>query len=350
MIRFLLFLIMAVSCQNHPEVHVVQKLGPTGTTDFSGEAMTMHYKIIVGAVLNQDEIHAIKDLIAATFNEVDQVYNKWNLNSEVSHLNRIKSGIKVQISPELQRLFNETQLIVELSEGRFDPTIEPLQRLWKINLQEGRTPSQEEIEAIAPVIGWDKIHVVEGVFSKDHDKTELDFGGIAKGLAIDLLVERFQQKGYRDLFVEWGGEIRAIGVHPEQRPWTVYISRFGDDDPEHAIDTLFLNNQAIATSGDYLQNWSISSSPEENRGKIITYFHIFDSETLHPLKISSTSIASVSVVAENCAFADGLATAVMLCPDHASAEAWVRGIIVLYPNVSFWIASRNQVINILNKQ
>ena len=312
------------------------------TTEFSGEAMTMRYSIIVGHHLSSEQIKSIKQLISSVFDEVNRIHNKWNPNSELSQLNNLQANVKVPLSPQLELLMKKTQTIVELSEGRFDPTIEPLQQLWKSKLQNEQIPSETELEAIRPMIGWNKIHFEGGLFSKDHPSIKLDLGGIAKGFAIDTMVERLQEQGYSNVFVEWGGEIRASGEHPDQRPWKIYISRLGDNQPDHAIDTLPLVNQAIATSGDYLQNWSIRAINDQKKATTVTYFHIFDPKTLHPLKASHTSIASVSVVANDCTFADGLATSAMMFPDCAAAQEWAERVKELYPELSFWIISRSQ--------
>ena len=170
-------------------------------------------------------------------------------------------------------------------------------RLWKSHLTQGQLPPLNLITDLIPAIGFDKVHFEEGHFWKDHDATSLDLSGIAKGYAIDLLLERLcLEMNISDLFVEWGGEIRAAGKHPEGRAWNIFISRLGQ-----TVDTLNLNDQAIASSGDYLQNWTIDS---------ITYCHIIDPRHLRPLQ--NGSITSASVLAPTCALADGLATAAML--------------------------------------
>lgn len=320
--------------------HVQVKKNHDQTTVFFGEAMTMHYRIIIGKELSNGQIEAIQQSISDVFEEINAIHNKWNPYSELSKLNNLKAGERVTLSPQLKLLLQKTQIVVELSERHFDPTIEPLQQLWKKNLEQKLVPTDVELEEIKPFIGWDKIHFNEGIFYKDHDLVRLDLGGIAKGFAIDALFDQMRTLGYEDLFVEWGGEIRAGGQHPENRPWKIYISRLGDEHPDHAIDTLSLVDQAIATSGDYLQNWSIHSLGENGKEMTKTYFHIFDPQTLHPLEVSSTSIASVSVIALDCTFADGLATAAMMFPDCSHAEIWAQQLKDNYPELSFWIVSR----------
>lgn len=305
------------------------------TTTFSGTAMTMVYKVIIGAPLDSEQIALVDGLIAEAFHQTDTLLNKWNPDSELSSINKLPAHSPVVLSPLLLRLFTETDTIVRLSGGRFDPTIEPLQTLWKIKLSKGTVPTAEEIATLSPMIGWDKIVIANGKLVKNHPGTQLDFGGIAKGLCIDLMCDAFTEAGFNDFFVEWGGEIRAGGTHPEGRPWIIFIARLNDTDPEHAVATVELNNQAIATSGDYLQNWSLHE--EKNK---TTYFHIFDPVEMRPLSVKNGSVASASVLAKSCAFADGLATAAMMFPSVDETQQWADNIMQQYPELQFWIVTR----------
>lgn len=327
----ILFSLLLVAC-DPPKPPPVAKQ-QDGTTAFTGNAMTMHYKILIGQDLSHTQADQVAKIINTTFHDTDTIFNKWNPQSELSKLNHQKAGIVTPLSPDLWRLFKETDRIVALSEGRFDPTIEPLQDLWKRKLQSGKMPSDAEIQEIATAIGWDKISFSDGLFTKAHDRTKMDFGGIAKGLCIDWIVERLHEAGFSDVYVEWGGEIRTAGRHPQGRPWTVFISRLDDTDPNHAIAKLHLSDQAIATSGDYLQNWTIGQ---------LTYFHIFNPNTLKPLESTYTSVASASVVSNSCAFADGLATVAMMFPDVDEAKQWAEKIEEEFPETSFWIVSRQE--------
>jgi thiamine biosynthesis lipoprotein len=304
--------------------------------------MTMKYRIVIGDFLSKEKTQVVEQIIQNTFTEINAVYNKWNPDSEISKLNNLKAGETAPLSPELERFLLQTQQIVSLTEGRFDPTIEPLQHLWKDKLAQKQIPNDAEIKAIIPALGWDKIHFHEGFFFKDHALTQLDLGGIAKGYCVDLLVERLNATGLPNVFVEWGGEIRTSGQHPDQRPWRIFISHLGDTNQKNAIATLDLNNQAIATSGDYLQFWTIDEERilDDNIANKKTYFHIFNPETHRPLEITSQSIASVSVLAPSCLLADGLATAAMMFPSQTDAEAWLEQIKQKFPKLEFWVVVR----------
>lgn len=307
-------------------------------TAFEGTAMTIDYKILIGNDLSTMEKAQAKKIIFNTFQEVNDVFNRWNPNSELSKLNKAPAGVKVKISKSLENFLKIVDKAVSLTEGRFDPTIEPLQNLWKQNLILGQRADPLELKKIIPSIGWNKIHFSDGYFYKDHDLTGMDLGGIAKGYCIDLIVERLTECGFKNLFVEWGGEIRTSGKHPEGRPWNVFISRLGNSDPKTGVAVISLINQSAATSGDYQQQWSFEDPLTK---KTTTYFHIINPETFQPLESTKNSIASTTVLAPSCAIADGLSTALMLFPTVQEAEIWAKTIEQKIEGFRFWIQAND---------
>jgi hypothetical protein len=60
--------------------------------------------------------------------------------------------------------------------------------------------------------------------TKAHDEAGLDLGGIAKGWAIDKCVEALVAAGFKDIYMEWGGDVRVKGHHPTGRRWFVTIT------------------------------------------------------------------------------------------------------------------------------
>lgn len=298
---------------------------------FSSNEMTIDYHISIGHFLSNDQKKQIQHIIDNTFAEINAIYNKWNPLSEVTKLNQSKAYEKILLSPQLDAFFSRIDAIVKISQGRFDPTIEPLQQLWKRCFAQDRIPLQEEIEALKPCLGWDKIHLESGLFYKEDSRTQLDLGGIAKGFCVDLLVERLNLAGFQNVLVEWGGEIRASGQHPSQRPWTIYISRLEDHNSAHAIAYIGLDNRAIATSGDYFQFWKVGED---------TYCHIFNPLTLAPLLIRSNSIASASILAQDCVTADGMAKTLMMFDSMSDAQTWIESIRAQNHNLNYWMVAR----------
>ncbi len=252
--------------------------------------MTMGYHIQIGDP-NPDLDH-IETLVRATFTEVDQTYNNWNPDSEISQLNHLQPRQIVALSPQLATFLKKIDHIIHLTQGRFDPTIAPI----KTALLAGTLAT--------PTIGWEHIHLENTLFWKDQNVT-LDLGGVAKGYAVDLLTERLTQAGYQNLYVEWGGEIRTTGHHPKKRPWKIAIL---------GGKTLTLTTTALATSGSYLQKWTLDGT---------TYTHIIDPSTKKPL-LEEGPITSVTVQCTSCYEADALATAIMLFPSKEEAYAWAE--------------------------
>ena len=330
---FLLIFLLFFGCQNPSPSEK--------PTFFSGLSMTMEYKVIIGKTLTNKEKGLVEKVISQTFEEANRVYNNWNFDSELSHLNRMQSKIQVPLSPLLHDLLTITDQIVKKTRGYYDPTITPALQLWKKAFQTNTFPSKNEIESLKKIIGWHNIHIDEhGVFSKEYEATSLDLSGIAKGYCVDSLIKNLQKAGFQHVYAEWGGEISVIGNHPSGRSWNIYISNLKNSDPNRAIDIISLNNQAVATSGDYLQQWQIFDTiAKEN----VFYTHIINPTTLYPLKITNTNICSATVMASTCSVADGLATAAMVFNSTEEVKEWIKELQMESPEIQFWIVQRQPI-------
>ena len=301
---------------------------PSTTTTFGSVAMKIPYKIIVGAHLSSDELATLQSTASAIFDEINATYNNWNPQSEISAFN---NGTTTTLSPPLMHLFNITNEAVILTGGRFDPTIEPLRLLWNSSLADNSTPSAEAIAETMEAVGWHRLKIGSSSVQKAHPNLRVDLCGIAKGFAVDLISEQLIAAGYHHFYVEWGGDIRTSGFHPTGRPWRIFIAQFEDTQLDHAIATVELHNEAIATSGDYIHNW------ETETGR---YSHIINPSTGWATPLSPERIASATVAAPSCALADALATAALLFDTIEDAQTWAQKIEEKYPTVRFWFASR----------
>lgn len=269
--------------------------------------MEIAYHITVGHRLSPEQRAELEQLIEEKIETIDAIYNNWNPQSEISMLNCLAADERVAPKEELYALLEQIDRLHKLTGGRFDPTIEPLQRLWKSRMRQDLSPEESELEALRGALGWEKVHLEKGIFWKDHALTAIDLGGIAKGLFVDLLIEELAKRGYSHLYVEWGGELRVLGGHPSGRPWRIAL-QIGP--------SLELKEGAIASSGDCYQRWTIGST---------TYTHLFNPLSLTPLTTDHPLQAS-SVLAPTCLVADAYATALMLFPSSTEALAWAASI------------------------
>ena len=114
--------------------------------------------------------------------------------------------------------------------------------------------------------------------------------------------------------VEAGGEVRTRGRNAEGRPWQIAIER-PDAMPQRAHFIVPLSGLSMATSGDYRIYF-------ERGGR--RYSHEIDPGTGQPIR---HGLASVSVVAPECGYADAMATAlIVLGPEKGYALAAARNI------------------------
>lgn len=295
--------------------------------------MTIPYQVIVGENLSPLQKNICQQVINQTFEEINQKFNKFNPQSELSAINRLKAQERMNISHEMFQFLSFVGKLVTLTEGKFDPTVEKLQTVWKEHLERGEKPSEGEIGEVAQSVGWSHIHFDNTTLYKDHSLTSLDFGGVAKGHCVDLIIFNLKRLGFNNLLVEWGGEIFCIGNHPSGRPWMIEIPHPEETGP---IAKIPLTNQGIATSGNYLQQWEIWVG-----GKWVHYTHILNPKTSTPLTIENGKITSSTVVANNCALADALATTLMLFDTPEESQKWAEALRDKDPSLSFWLAIQN---------
>ena len=129
----------------------------------------------------------------------------------------------------------------------------------------------------------------------------LDLASIAKGYGVDVVAHLLETLGYERYLVEIGGETYTSGHRLDGGYWQVGINL---PDRRARFDTIYkvvpLFNRAIATSGDYRNYFEVD-------GKF--YSHILDPRSGYPV---TNGIVSVSVLADTCTVADGLATGIMV--------------------------------------
>ncbi len=139
----------------------------------------------------------------------------------------------------------------------------------------------------------------------------LDLNGIAKGHGVDRLAAVLRDFGIGAALVGIDGEMRAFGLRPDGKAWTIAVET-PDPDRRAPHSVLELRDASVATSGDY-RHWVTV------QGRRLS--HTMDPERGAPLL---SAPASVSVVARSCAEADAWATALMVAGPEAGARLAAR--------------------------
>lgn len=281
----------------------------------TGTAMEMPWRLCV-----EKEAKEAETLVHKTFCEIEMTFSLYNNDSELARLNHAPMRKEIALSDPLAHLLNLSLQIHSLSEGRFDPTCGKIKQVWVAALDKKEPITKAMITDIKKCSGADKITLKRGRLKK-RAAVVIDLDGIAKGYAIDQVIERLQNLGHTNCFFEWSGDMRAAGRHPSGRPWQVALPG------EERLTSL--ENCAIAGSGDYLQNWRGSGIEREE-----LFSHFASPKTGCLNKVSR--LAGVTVKAPNCALADALATSAMLTESLEEFEDWSLRVKEKIDGLEFW--------------
>jgi thiamine biosynthesis lipoprotein len=263
---------------------------------------TYHITVITGA---SERVKGLKEKIDRRLAAINHVFSTYLNDSEISRFNEFRAaGEKFPVSDDFIQVMKVGRKIYRLSEGAWDGTVNPLVDLWGFGpkRRQPRKPPANQIKALMKNVGFDHIRIAEPNFLvKNLATVTLDLNSVAKGFAVDRVSGLLAAAGYKNYLVEIGGEIYAAGVRADGKNWRVGINR---PKPGAAINEVYkavsLANRALATSGDYRNFFEIDG---------VRYSHVIDPRTGYPV---SNGVVSVSIIADNCTLADGLATAIMV--------------------------------------
>ena len=233
-------------------------------------------------------------------------YSRYREDSVTSAINRAAGGGPVAIDAETASLLRYADRCHALSDGRFDITSGVLRRAWDFKRRPPRIPSPAEIAAARALIGWQRVEWNDGEVRLPRAGMEVDFGGIGKEYAADRVAAILRDAGIAHALVNLGGDVRAIGPRADGTPWRVGIRHPRDDDA--VIATMLLDDEAVATSGDYERYFEVDGR---------RYCHLLDPRTGMPV----AHWQSASVVAPLAILAGSYATIAMLL--GASAERFL---------------------------
>ncbi len=242
------------------------------------------------------------DSLLTTFNSALSTYIE---DSEISRFNKSKKGIALK-SPFFYPILKKTSYIHQLTQGAFDPTVMPLVNYWGFGPDKKKISKHQSFsDTIMEYVGWNLISYTQDSVFKKHEKVALDFSGIAKGYAVDLIAKFIEDQNVENYLVEIGGELRCRGTNSKGKSWLIGIENptFNQTDKKSQkpfARKIRLHNQAVATSGSYRNFYMIDGKK---------YAHTINPKTGYPV---THNLLSVSVFAPDCLTADALSTALMV--------------------------------------
>ena len=273
-------------------------------TQLAGNTMGTTYRLTYAATGNSipEEARAVEALLA----EINQSVSTYIKTSVISGINASTDPAAWHaVDSHFEAMFRRSREIYDDTGGAFNPAVGPLVNAWGFGPDGPQAlPDDVSIRNLLKVASFDAFELRSSppAVRKQIAGSQLDFGAIAQGYAVDAICELLEGWGVQNYFVELGGELRTRGQHPEGRAWRVGIEKPAVDagaDPE-VQEKILLHDAALATSGNY-RNVRVQD------GKTVA--HILNPRTGYP---AVSSLLSVSVMAEDAATADAYATALIV--------------------------------------
>ena len=246
-------------------------------------------------------------IVRDAFEEVEAAASVFREDSPIARLNATGS---VRLSPIMPGNFDLAALLQRAldmalaTDGAFDPTVNPLMRLWGFR-KDGipvKPPSDEAIAAALEKVGWGNVILSpapDGAtdVSFMRQGMQLDLGGIAKGAAVDYAFDKLRMANFTDFLINLGGNIRVSGRPERDRDeWRVAIRDPANPSRTTGQIAILHSGEAVATSGSYERYVEIDGR---------RFSHIVNPRTGHPVARQG----SVSVVADTAERADACSTA-----------------------------------------
>ena len=226
-----------------------------GNSDVSSNLVTWRGTMLGATATMQvhhEDRREAERLITAACTEarrLERLLSLYIQDSALVELNR--TGILVDPAAELVDLLTLSQRYAEMTNGMFDPTVQPLWRLYLDHFSQAAAdpngPASAAVQVALAVVGYRRLTI-------GHDRivmprgTAVTLNGIAQGYITDKVVDLLRAQGIVHSLVDMG-ETRAIGSRPDGQPWEVGIA-----DPDivgRTTATLPIMDRAVSTSGAY---------------------------------------------------------------------------------------------------
>ena len=238
---------------------------------------------------------AISARVAAEIDRLEDVFSLFRPESALSRLNRQGS---LEAPPfELLQCLSLAGRVHDATEGRFDPTVQPLWRAYADATIAGHAPKDVDLSRARALIGWDGVQIAPDWITL-RPGMALTLNGIAQGVVADRIADLLVGEGLDNVLIDTG-EFRALGSDPNGDAWPVQLASGG---------RVPLKTRALATSAPQGTTFGEGKSGES---------HILDPKIGVPVR---SRWREISVSARSAGLADALSTAACLYRDQSDIE------------------------------
>jgi len=291
---------LLVACQHKQEVYQAHILALGTLVDISLDGV------------DNAKAQAAVAAVTREMNRVQRDWHAWQPGRLMQINQQLAAGKSVQLSDDETRIMQQAINVSRRSDYLFDPAIGKLVALWGFHTDvrpDGPPPGAEAIHALVqqhPSMA--ALELKHGVLRSRNPAVKLDFGGFAKGIAINRSIAALRQLGIDNAIVNAGGDMRVIGSKGGQA-WRIGIRH---PRAEGVIASLQMQgDESIYTSGDYERYFDYHG---------VRYHHIIDPRTGMP----APGVTSVTVIHPDAALAEAADKALFIAGPSGFAAMTAR--------------------------
>jgi thiamine biosynthesis lipoprotein len=275
------------SCNNTPNNYI----------QLEGEAQGTTFFISYYDSLKTDYSSEIEQILIDFDNQLS-VYLPTSVISQFN-LNKIDTVFNSDKTTQLFDCFNKSISIQDYSLGNFNHGLQNLIMANRLSSYSEGVFNKEIMDSILSITS-EVILTDEFIIKKD-TLSQFNFDAIAQGLSVDVICDFFNSKEVENYMVEIGGEVKVKGNSSYGKLWKIALESPSSTVKNRKIqETISLNNESVVTSGSYRKFKIIDG---------VKYSHAINPKT--GLGVTH-NLLSVSVITDNCAISDGLATAFLV--------------------------------------
>lgn len=285
---------------------------------------------IVGYAKQAEDLKAQSDFIYERLSFYHKHFNAFRNFEGINNIKTINDHAGVRPVPVDRSVIELLEFCKEghrLTDGRVNVAMGSVLELWYEQREAYRAdeeavlPTTQELQEAAKHCSIDDIIIdpkAQTVYLAD-PKMRLDVGAIAKGYAVQRVVEEAKEQGIERMLLSIGGNVAAIGTKPGDELWQVGVQNPDRNSEEAITAPLRIKDCSLVSSGDH-ERFFIADD--------VVYGHIIDPQTLFPPR----HFRQVSILCEDSGLADLYSTALFILPleegreliEKADAEAmWV---------------------------
>lgn len=292
---------------------------------FGGPTMGSSYEV---KFVSDVPTAAVRALVETELRAFDEAFSNWRDDSEIARVNAHRSTEPIAVSERFARVLERALEIARATDGAFDPTLKPLSDLYRrAKAGEPHALAPEALDAARANVGHALVAVVDGAVRKQRPEVALDLDGLVAGAAIDAIAAKLRSAGVASFYLQVTGEVYCAGDKGAEA-WHIGVVDPGSDvaGGDVPVRVLPLRDRALCTSGDYRNAVVVDGRVQH---------HVFDPRTG---RNPEHAVVSASVLADSCAVADAVGTALMVMGEAQTRARWtalralgVRGVLMLEP-------------------